>query len=112
MTRKTVQADALFDALADPTRRAVVQALSRQPCRAGELAQKLGVSAPALSRHLRHLKASALVVDGGIEEDARVRVYRLAPQALKPLHDWLDDAQQLWERQLGAFKAYAEGKKK
>lgn len=108
MSRKAARTDALFTALADPTRRAVVQSLSRRPWRAGELAEHLGVSAPALSRHLRQLKASALIVDEGIADDARVRVYKLAPQALKPLHDWLDDAQQLWERQLAAFKAFAE----
>ena len=102
--------DLAFAALADPTRRAVVRALVRRPHRAGELAQALGTSAPALSRHLRQLRVAGLVQDLAIAEDARVRLYQLAPKALEPLRRWLDEAETMWGEQLRSFKAFAEGK--
>ena len=65
----------VFSALADPTRRAVVELLRQKPLRAGELADTLGMSAAALSRHLRVLRRNGLIVDDAIDEDARVRLY-------------------------------------
>jgi len=100
--------DSTFNALADSTRRAVIGALLREPRRAGELAQEVGMSAPALSRHLRVLRRASLITEQSIESDARVRVYRLNPNALAPLRSWLEEAAALWEEQLEAFKAYAE----
>lgn len=104
------RADRMFAALADPTRRAVVRALVQRPHRAGELAAHLRTSAPALSRHLRVLREAGLVLDLAIHGDARVRLYQLAPKALDPLRNWLDDLQALWDEQLQAFKAFAEAK--
>lgn len=100
--------DLAFAALADPTRRAVVRALVREPLRAGELAGRVGASAPALSRHLRLLKQAGVVTDEGLEADARVRIYRLAPAALEPLRGWLAEVEQAWGEQLAAFRDYAE----
>lgn len=100
--------DATFAALADPTRRAVVRLLLREPLRAGELAQRVGASPPALSRHLRVLQRAGLLVPHAVEGDARVRRYALAPRALEPLRGWLDEAEALWQRQLAAFAAFAE----
>ena len=101
--------DLAFAALADPTRRAVVRALVRAPLRAGELAARVGASAPALSRHLRVLKRAGVVTDEGVEADARVRMYRLAPTALEPVRGWLAEVEQAWGEQLAAFRDYAEG---
>lgn len=101
--------DLAFAALADPTRRAVVRALVRAPLRAGELATRVGASAPALSRHLRVLKRAGVVTDEGVEADARVRVYRLAPLALEPVRGWLAEVEQAWGEHLAAFRDYAEG---
>lgn len=101
--------DLAFAALADPTRRAVVRALVRAPLRAGELATRVGASAPALSRHLRVLKRAGVVTDEGVEADARVRIYRLAPTALEPVRGWLAEVEQAWGEQLAAFRDYAEG---
>jgi DNA-binding transcriptional ArsR family regulator len=101
--------DRSFAALADPTRRAIVRALGQRPHRAGELAEHLRASAPALSRHLRVLREAGLVHDLAIDDDARVRLYELAPQALAPLRHWLDELEAMWGEQLQAFKAFAEG---
>src|SRR5438874_1918152 len=68
-------------ALADPSRRRVVEQLREGPQRAGDLAAAGGLSAPAMSRHLRVLRRSGLVEERGVEHDARVRLYRLRPEA-------------------------------
>jgi DNA-binding transcriptional ArsR family regulator len=100
--------DQTLTALADPTRRWVVEQLRRGPRRAGALAAAGGLSAPALSRHLRVLRRVGLVEGGGVEHDARVRVYRLRPEPLSRLKAWLDEVEGLWSDQLQAFKAHAE----
>ncbi len=97
-----------FVALSDATRRAVIQALLARPHRAGELAQQVSMSAPALSRHLRVLRKAGLVVEQGIEADARVRVYRIEPTAFAPVRDWLGQIERMWKEQLLAFKQHAE----
>jgi DNA-binding transcriptional ArsR family regulator len=102
------EVDAAFAALADPTRRAVVELLRQRPHRAGELAEALAVSPPALSRHLRQLRRSGLVVDDEPEHDARVRLYRLRPEGFASLQDWVGAIGSLWADQLAAFKAHAE----
>ncbi|MDE3011411.1 MAG: winged helix-turn-helix transcriptional regulator [Pseudomonadota bacterium] len=100
--------DSTLAALADPTRRAVIDLLSKRPHRAGELAGMLALTPPALSRHLRVLKKSGLVRDEEPADDARVRLYRLQPEAFGPLHDWVGAISALWTGQLEAFKAHAE----
>ena len=103
-----MELDALFGALADPTRRTVLRALVDRSMRAGELAAEVRMSPPALSRHLRVLRRAGMIVEQGSAEDARVRVYRLAPQALVPARTWLDDITGFWTEQLAAFKRHAE----
>lgn len=102
--------DRAFSALSDPTRRAVVDLLRSQPRRAGELADSLGMSAPALSRHLRVLRQSGVITDDAVEEDARVRLYRLQPETFSTLRGWLDEVESFWGEQLQPFKAHAESK--
>ncbi len=106
--------DATLAALADPTRRQVVDLLRERPRRAGELAAAARMSGPAMSRHLRVLRASGLVeVDAEQgDRDARVRVYRLRPEPFVALQAWLDQVQAFWADQLGAFKAHAERTRK
>jgi len=103
---------ATLAALADPTRRAVVRRLARGPARAGELAAELGMAPPSLSRHLRVLKQGGLIADDEPEHDARVRLYRLEPQALAPLHELLAELEAFWGDQLQGFKAHAEARRK
>ena len=102
--------EATIAAIADPTRRAVINLLRHEPMRAGELAVALAMTAPALSRHLRVLRETGLVIEEVITDDARVRVYRLQPGALLPLNAWLEAVESLWATQLGAFKWHAESK--
>jgi DNA-binding transcriptional ArsR family regulator len=101
--------DGTFAALADPTRRRVVELLRQAPRRAGELADDLAVSRPALSRHLRVLRASGLVEAQTLTDDARGRVYRLRPDRFTALQAWLDQVQAFWAEQLGAFRDHVDG---
>ena len=104
--------DHTLAALADPTRRWVVEQLRRGPQRAGDLAVAGRMSAPAMSRHLRVLRRSGLIEGTGIDDDARVRLYRLRPEPLSALKQWLDEMQTFWSDQLGAFRAHAERKQR
>src|SRR5215469_8368595 len=100
----------VFGALADPARLHVVQLLGQGPRRAGELAAAAGVSAPAMSRHLRVLLQAGLVADERTAADARARVFRLRPQPVAALAAWLDQLQAHWDEQLQSFKRHVEGK--
>ena len=102
--------DRTLSALADPQRRQVIEILRERSRPAGEIARIAGVSAPAMSRHLRTLRASGLVAEDHDGLDARVRVYRLTPEPMEGLKDWLAETERLWSRQLLAFKAHLEKK--
>lgn len=83
-------AGTVIEALSDPTRRQIVALLSGGPRRAGELAAEVGMSPPAISRHLRVLLSALVITDERLEEDARARVFRLRPEAIKSARAWLD----------------------
>lgn len=100
--------DATLAALADPTRRRVIEMLLERPRPAGELAAAFEVSAPAISRHLRVLRTRGLVEEDRDPRDARLRIYRLRPERFRDLSSWLRGVERYWSDQLGAFKAYAE----
>ncbi len=100
----------VFEALADPTRRKVVQLVGERPRRAGELAAATGSSPPAMSRHLRILLEAGIVVDERVAEDARLRVFRLRPQSLEAVQAFLDQLQADWKVQLQSFKRHVERK--
>jgi DNA-binding transcriptional ArsR family regulator len=100
--------DDTLAALADPTRRRVVELLRKRPRRAGELARHFRVSPPAMSRHLRVLRTRGLVEEERGEGDARVRVYRLRRERFRELSSWLREVESFWSDQLDAFKAHAE----
>jgi DNA-binding transcriptional ArsR family regulator len=101
--------DKTLAALADPTRRGVIELLRERPRRAGELAEAVKMSAPAMSRHLRVLRAHRLIEESHPQNDARQRIYRLRPERFDELQSWLTGIQAFWVEQLDAFKAYAEG---
>lgn len=102
---QTVPLDALFHALADPTRRALVDRLTRGPASVSALAAPLAMSLPAVLQHLQVLEASGLVCT---EKVGRVRTCRLEPAALRAAEQWITERRALWERRLdrlGAFLA-------
>jgi DNA-binding transcriptional ArsR family regulator len=101
----------VFEALADPRRRQVVRMLSVRPRRAGELAHAAGMSAPAMSRHLKTLLDAGLIEDERIRDDARLRVFRLRPQSFAAVQAFLDQLQAEWNVQLRSFKRHVEAKK-
>jgi DNA-binding transcriptional ArsR family regulator len=100
--------DQTLAALADPTRRRAVDLLRARPRRAGELADALSLTPPAMSRHLKVLRSSGLVVEEHDGDDARVRVYRLRPEPFDGLRRWVEDVERFWTGQLDAFKEHAE----
>lgn len=91
-----------FTALADPTRRAVFEALRDGPRPVGDIAASLPVSRPAVSQHLKVLKQAGLVTD---EADGTRRMYRMDERGLVELHTYIE---RLWDDALGRFKRAAE----
>jgi DNA-binding transcriptional ArsR family regulator len=100
--------DATLAALADPTRRQVVDLLRDGPRRASELADASNMTRPAMSRHLRVLRASGIVDVATLEDDARGRMYTLRAERFVALQAWLDQVQAFWSEQLTSFKEHAE----
>lgn len=97
----TYQADAL-SALADPTRREILERLAAGPQPVGELAKGLPVSRPAVSQHLQVLKSAGLVSD---RAEGTRRIYRIDPNGLGQIRRWLD---QFWDQSLESFQAEVE----
>lgn len=100
--------DVTFAVLADPTRRRVVELLRDRPLRAGEVAARLGVSRPAMSRHLRALRSGGLVDVELSEDDGRARRYQLRPERFVALQGWLSELEGHWASQLESFREHAE----
>ena len=96
------QLDSTFAALADPTRRAVFEALRAGPRPVGAIAAGVPVSRPAVSQHLKALKQAGLVRD---RAEGTRRVYYIDPDGLGPLRRWLDE---FWTEALDAFKREVE----
>jgi DNA-binding transcriptional ArsR family regulator len=107
----TTELAPLLTALADPTRRRVVQLLRDGPRRAGELAAASGTSAPAMSRHLRVLLEAGIVADERRDDDARARIFWLRPEAITSLRAWLEELQTAADEQLASFKHHVEGRR-
>lgn len=89
--------DLAFQALADPSRRAMVDRLTQGPASVSELAKPLAMSLPAVMQHLQVLEASGLVVS---EKIGRVRTCRIEPKALSEAEQWIAERRALWERRL------------
>ena len=97
-----------LSALADRNRRAVIDLLKVQPRRAGEIADALSLTPPALSRHLRVLRRSGLIHEEGVEQDARVRIYQLRKEPFDELRIWLQEVESFWLGELAAFRDHVE----
>lgn len=97
--------DATFQALADPTRRAVLDLLRRGSQPAGAIAQAFPVSRPAISKHLRLLRRAHLVRE---HREGRHRVYDLNPEPLRALDQWLEHYRSFWKMSLSNLKTFVE----
>jgi DNA-binding transcriptional ArsR family regulator len=95
--------DAVFRALADPTRRQVVERLGAGPASVSDLAKPFDMALPSFVQHLQVLEASGLVRS---QKQGRVRTYRLAPEQLRLAEDWLSHQRTLWERRLDQLDRY------
>ena len=100
--------DRTLAALADPTRRAIVERLRKKPQRPSEVAEALSMSRPAMSRHLRVLRRAGLIAQETLEDDARARLIQLRTDPLSRLRAWVEDIEAMWSGQLESFKAHAE----
>ena len=101
--------DAVLRALADESRRTVLEILRDHPASAGELAAALPIARPGVSRHLRVLREAGLV---DVRQDAQRRIYTLRPEALVEVDEWLGEYRRLWENRLDALHTeIARGKK-
>ena len=103
--------DRTLQALAEPTRRAVVGLLRHGPQRAGEIADALAMSRQAMSRHLRVLRQAGVIHEigaAGPDDDARARTYQLQARPLADLQSWLGEVQAFWSVQMQSFRKQAE----
>ena len=95
----------VFRAIADPTRRALIDRLRDGPQSVNALAAPFAMSRPAISKHLRILRESGLVTESLV---GRERLYRLRPETLKPVDSWILTYRRFWQGQLDALKRYME----
>jgi DNA-binding transcriptional ArsR family regulator len=101
--------DAVFQALADGSRRTVLQILREHPATAGDLAEALPIARPGVSRHLRVLREAGLVE---ARQDGQRRIYTLRPEALVEVDEWLEEYRAVWQNRLDALQTeIARGKK-
>jgi DNA-binding transcriptional ArsR family regulator len=104
MSRSTASTD-IFQAIADPTRRAILDRLQygEQPVK--NLAEPFAMSLPAISQHLQILSAAGLVIQ---HRRGRQRIYRLNPASLQPVSEWIGQYERFWTAKLDALGEYLE----
>jgi DNA-binding transcriptional ArsR family regulator len=95
-----------FQALGDPTRRAIFERLSKGPRAVGDVAEKLPVTRPAVSQHLKVLMEAGLVL---VHQEGTRRLYQIDPKGVLAMRNYLD---RMWDVALQAFKAVAEAEGK
>ena len=98
-------AEATFQALADPTRRAVLDLLRQGSQPAGQIASAFPVSRPAISKHLRLLRRAHLVRE---HREGRHRVYQLNPEPLRAVDSWIEQYRRFWSASLANLKSFVE----
>ena len=103
MPNQSLAIDRVFHALADPTRRAVVERLCTGPAPVSELARPFKMALPSFAQHLDVLERCGLVKS---RKAGRVRTYRLAPQKLQAAEQWMATQRSLWERRLDQLDSY------
>jgi DNA-binding transcriptional ArsR family regulator len=105
MTNKTGSLDDVFHALADPTRRAVLQRLSQGPASVSELAQPFGMALPSFVQHLKVLETSGLIRSW---KAGRVRTCELEAAQLGKAESWITEQRTYWERRFDRLDAYVK----
>ena len=104
MARAATTADA-FNAVAEPRRRQILDALTGGELPVNDLVRRLGLAQPQVSKHLRVLREVGAVE---VREDGRRRLYRLNGRALKPIHDWVKEYEQTWSERFAELDAVLE----
>ena len=94
-----------FSALAEPTRRRILDLLREQPRLVGDLTKKLGLSQPGTSKHLRVLREAGLVT---VRRDAQRRWYELRPEPLAEMDEWLTPYRWMWDERLDALERHLD----
>src|SRR5216683_5295423 len=97
--------DLIWAALADPHRRAMLDALRDGPCPVGDLAGALGLSQPMTSKHLRVLRDAGLVL---VRKQAQQRIYAVNPRRMAEIESWLAPYRKLWNERLDALAEHLD----
>ena len=105
---RSQQISRVFQALADPTRRAVVERLASGPASTTELARPFGMALPSFAQHLGILEQCGVVRS---HKEGRVRYFQLAPEPLAPAEDWMAEQRAIWDQRLDRMQDFVEGLK-
>jgi DNA-binding transcriptional ArsR family regulator len=108
MARAATTTDA-FNAIAEPHRRAIVDALGAGERPVNDLVAAVGLTQPQVSKHLRVLREAGVVT---ARDQGRSRLYRINPDSLKAIHDWVSPFQRLWEERYAALDDVLEDLKR
>jgi DNA-binding transcriptional ArsR family regulator len=103
MSGQTIQMDSIFRALADPTRRQVLESLSRGPAPVSQLAEPFTMALPSFLQHLHVLEQCGLVSS---QKTGRVRIYRFTPAPLRGAEHWIARQRTMWEQRLDQLDNY------
>jgi DNA-binding transcriptional ArsR family regulator len=103
MPNQSTSLDRVFQALSDPTRRAIVYRLSRGPASVSEIAKPFSMAMPSLLQHLQVLEESHLI---RTEKVGRVRTCRMQPAALDTVESWIAEQRAIWSQRLDRMEAY------
>lgn len=93
----------IFQAIADPNRRQIIDFLSKEPMTLNAIAEKFDISRPAISQHIKHLVECGVVI---VEKKGRERYCKINPQSLIPAFMWLEQYQQQWQQRVDNFEKY------
>jgi DNA-binding transcriptional ArsR family regulator len=108
VTDKPKPGDAVFRAIADPTRREILRLLRQGPCTVGEIAMNFRMSRPAISKHLRLLRSASLVVS---HQDGTTRICGLNARPLRIVNAWLQEYEAFWGESMRSLRRYIEDRK-
>lgn len=105
LQQDVIQLDNVFAAMADPTRRAIIEVLAEGDETAGSLAARFPISRPAVARHIRVLRDSGIVI---VRPLGRERVNSLNPRVMAPAQEWIEHMSRFWDERLANLKQQIE----